>query len=133
MSVFKFDVDLNNKGIQTKIENLITDEVMIEIHSLFAKIIDPWVPYLEGPLSKSVTAQIYADYIRYGGADQISELRPEGIDYAFKQYSFEFNHTTTYHPWATDHWDKKAMQTQLEKFELGVKEILARRAKELYG
>ncbi len=106
--------------IVEKINKLIDDNTMLEIHNLFAKTIDPWVPFLEGPLSQTV--EINPEYIRY--------IQP----YAHYQYEgINFNHTIEYHPRATAQWDKVAMQTELAAFEEQVKQILIRRAKELYG
>jgi hypothetical protein len=93
---------------------------MLEIHNLFAKTIDPWTPFFEGPLSQTV--EITPNYIRY--------IQP----YSHYQYvGTNFKHTTEYHPLATAYWDRAAMQTQLPLFEKQVTDILKRRAKELYG
>jgi hypothetical protein len=114
------DVGINIPAIQKKVESLVDDTVMLEVHNLLAKTIDPWVPFLEGPLSQ--TLEITPQYVRY--------LQP----YAHYQYmGINFNHTTTYHPLASAQWDKVAMQSQLNSFEEQVKQILIRRAKELYG
>lgn len=114
------DVEIDENAIQNKVESLIDSKTMLEIHNLFAKIINPWVPYLEGFLSQNI--ETTEEYVRY---KQI---------YANYQYwGTEFNHTIDVHPLVSAKWDKVAMQTELEKFEQGVKEILARRAKELYG
>lgn len=124
---FNIDASVNVKGITDKIDNLIDDKVMLEIHTLFAKLIDPWVPMLEGPLHQSGLAQIYADHVRYGGTDV-------GVPYALYQYNgTEFNHTKEYHPLASAQWDKVAMQTQMQAFEVGVIKILQRRVREVYG
>jgi hypothetical protein len=113
-------VSVNEEALHQKIDNLIDDNVMLEIHSLFAKTINPWVPFLEGPLSQTV--EIEPKYIRY--------IQP----YAHYQYmGVNFNHTTEYHPLASAQWDKVAMQTELESFEHQVQEILKRRVRELYG
>lgn len=124
---FYVDCEVNVNGIVSKLDNLITDEVMLEIHTLFAKLIDPWVPMLEGPLHQSGLAQIYADHVRYGGTDI-------GVPYALYQYNgTNFNFTKDYHPLASAQWDKVAMQTQMKAFEVGVIKILKRRAREVYG
>lgn len=113
-------VAINDKAIEDKINNLVDDGTMVEIHDLFAKIVNPWVPMLEGPLSQNLV--ITPQYVRY--------LQP----YANYQYwGTEFNHTIEKHPLASAMWDQVAMETEMEKFEQGVKNILRRRAKELYG
>ena len=120
MAVITIKGDFDEKSIQNKIEDLIDDTTMLEIHNLFAKLINPWVPFLEGPLSQNL--EVTSEYVRYL---QI---------YANYQYwGLEFNHTKDFHPLASATWDKVALQTELEKFEEGVKAILERRAKELYG
>lgn len=114
------NVDIDLGKIQSKVESLVDDTVMLQVHNLLAKTVDPWVPFLEGPLSQ--TLEITPEYVRY--------LQP----YAHYQYvGVHFNHTKTHHPLASAEWDKVAMQTQLESFEEQVKQILIRRAKELYG
>lgn len=118
--IVKFQVHINDEAIRKQIQNLLDDKTMLEIQNLFAKTIDPWVPFLEGPLSQ--TLEITPEYVKYL------------VPYAHYQYSHpEFNHTVEHHPLATALWDKVAMQTQLESFEAQVKEILERRAAELYG
>lgn len=113
-------VAINDKAIQNKIDNLIDDGTMVAIHNLFAKIVNPWVPMLEGPLSQNLV--ITPQYVRY--------LQP----YANYQYwGIGFNHTLEPHEKASAMWDQVAMETEMEKFEQGVKDILERRAKELYG
>lgn len=125
--IVKIEAKVNTKQITEKVENLIDEKTMLRIHELFAKLIDPWVPMLEGPLHQSGLAQIYADHIRYGGSDI-------GIPYArYQYYGYDFNFTKDYHPLASAEWDKVAMQTQMEVFEKGVKDIIQQRARELYG
>lgn len=117
---FDFTIDIDENSIVNKVENLIDESTMLEIHNLFAKLINPWVPYLEGPLSQNI--EVTPEYVRYL---QI---------YANYQYwGLEFNHTKDVHPLASARWDKVAMQTEMEKFEDGVRTILERRAKEMYG
>ncbi len=147
----KFDVDIDEKSVQQKVDNLINDEVMIHIHTAFARLIDPYVPMKNGPLSQNL--EITKDYVRY---KQIyAHYMYMGIKYGPNIPQFdEFGHITGFvspkgkkkhstgkplnyskekHPLATAEWDKAAMQTQLEAFEKTVKSILERRAKELYG
>lgn len=117
----RFNVNVNVNGIDEKLKGLINDDTtMLEIHNLFAKTIDPWVPFLEGPLSQTV--EIEPHLIRY--------IQP----YARYQYlGVGFNHTKDYHPLASALWDEVAMQTQMDSFKENVRQILARRARELYG
>lgn len=115
-----YKIEIDKKAIQARVEDLIDDTVMTQIHNEFARLIDPWVPFLHGPLSQTV--EINPTYIRYG--------QP----YAHYQYTgVDFNHTLDPHPLASAEWDKVAMQTQMDIFSQTVKEILIRKARELYG
>ena len=118
--IVKYQVHVDEKALRKQMENLLDKTTMLRIQNLFAKTIDPWVPFLEGPLSQ--TLEITPEYIHYK------------VPYAHRQYTGDgFNHTTDYHPLATERWDKVAMQTELDKFLEQVKAILEQRAKELYG
>lgn len=121
MAHLNFNVKINADSIEDKLNKLIQDdETMLAIHYLFAKTIDPWVPYLNGPLSETV--EIEPNLIRY--------IQP----YArYQYYGIGFNHTVDFHPLASALWDEEAMKTQLETFKEQVKDILIRRAKQLYG
>lgn len=114
------DVKVDEVALEHTITELIDDKVMLEIHNLFAKMCDPYVPFLEGPLSQTI--EIQQEGVRY--------IQP----YAHYQYHGEhFNHTKDYHPLATAFWDKVMMQERGQEFTAQVEEILKRRAKELYG
>ncbi len=120
MAIFNFNVKVDIDALGQKVENLIDDKTMLEVHNLYAKMIDPWVPYLEGPLSQ--TLNITPEYVEYL------------VPYAHRQYTGDnFNHTIEHHPLASARWDKVAMQTELDSFKKQVEEILERRARELYG
>lgn len=120
MAFIKIGVDINDENIQKKIDMLIDDTVMYEIHNLLLKMCDPYVPFLEGPLSQ--TAEVTPQSVRY--------IQP----YArYQYYGVNFNHTIDYHPQATALWDKVMMSERGEEFKAGVREILRRRARELYG
>jgi len=134
MSFISVGISLNTDSIQEKFNNLITEEVMLEIHNVFAKMCDPYVPFLEGPLSQSALAQVTAEYVGYGGSHYVTENRPAGVPYGRYQYYGEgFNFTKDKHPKATALWDKAMMREQGDVFTQQVKDILVRRAKQLYG
>ena len=117
---FRVDVDIEDLGIQQKVENLLDDTLMLQIHAAFERYCDPYVPYLHGPLSR--TAQASAKGVKY--------VQP----YAHYQYEgVGFNHTKTVHPKATAHWDQAMMSEMGEQFELEVRELIRNRAKQLYG
>lgn len=120
MALIKTEVHINDAAIQRKLDALIDDTTMLEIHNLFAKMCDPYVPFLEGPLSQ--TAQVSPKSVKY--------VQP----YArYQYYGVGFNHTRDYHPQATALWDKIMMSEHGEEFVQQVKAILRRRANELYG
>lgn len=149
----KFDVEIDEKSVQQKVDNLITDEVMVHIHTAFARLIDPYVPMDTGQLSQKLEItkdyvrykQVYAHYmymgIKYG--PNIPDFDENGKFKGFfslkgvKKHSngqpLHYNKDKVKHPLATAQWDKVAMQTQLAAFEQTVKNILVRRARELYG
>lgn len=134
MAFLVLNAELDADAIQKKFDNLINEKVMLEIHQVFAKMCDPYVPFLEGPLSQSAMAQVTAENVRYGGKGYVTEGRPNGVPYGRYQYYGEgFNHTKDYHPKATALWDKAMMREQGDVFIQQVKDILVRRAKELYG
>lgn len=120
MSLFNItaEVEFDNARVEEKITSLIDDDVMTQIHQLFAETIDPWTPFLTGALHSDITVE------------------PDGVTYNVP-YSANKYYGTVYHkevhPLATDHWDKVAMETEMEAFEQNVKEILIARAMQLYG
>lgn len=114
------EVYIDPKMLEEKVEDLITDEVMLQIHDLFAKMCDPYVPFLEGPLSQTI------------------EVSSEGVLYTqpYAHYQYHgagFNHTKDYHPLATAFWDKVMMQEKGDVFIARVEQILKDRARQLYG
>lgn len=121
MASVKFNVHFDDRAIQEKLETLIHDDkLMYAVHALFAKTIDPWVPYLNGPLSETV--EIEPNCVRY--------IQP----YArYQYYGVGFNHTIETHPLASALWDKVAMQTEYDPFKAQVRDLIVRRAKELNG
>ena len=113
------DVNWNTKLIENKINSLITDDVLLQIQTLFAKTIEPWTPYWHGDLSTDIT--IDSTGVTYN------------VPYAKKQYYESLAYHKDVHPLATKLWDKVAMQSEMENFENQVKEILIERAREIYG
>ena len=121
MSRLKVNVKINPNSINAKLNALLKDrQTMLEIHNLLAKMCDPYVPFLEGPLSQTV--EIEPECVRY--------IQP----YArYQYYGVDFNHTIDYHPQATALWNEVMMAEKGDVFKQQVAEILKRRAKELYG
>ena len=116
IEVTKVYVDAN--AIQGKVEALLDTKTMEQIHGAFARIIDPYTPFLTGKLHTDVT--VSADGVTYN------------VPYAANKYYGEV-FCKEFHPLATSHWDKVAMETQMPVLEAQVLEILKARAKELYG
>jgi len=118
--LIQYQVHIDDKALRKQMEELADRTTMLRIQNLFAKTIDPWVPFLEGPLSQ--TLEITPEYVKYN------------VPYAHYQYTgYWFNHTRDHHPLATAFWDRVAMQTELDSFVSQVGELLELRAKELYG
>lgn len=120
-NVITTKVYIDDMALQKKLTKLTQDDqTMLEIHNLFAKMCDPYVPFLEGPLSQTI--EVTPECVRY--------TQP----YAHYQYTGEgFNFTKDYHPLASAYWDRAMMADHAEEFEELVKQILIRRARELYG
>ena len=146
----KLDVYVNDKKIREAFEKLVNDDTMYEIHDLFAKMCDPYVPMAEGVLAQTLDVSKdsvhyntpYAHYMYvgevYGPNIPIIE---DGIVVGFFSISGkqkeptgrEIQYNTEYHPKASKEWDKAMMSEQGDEFLTKVKEILLQRCKELYG
>jgi hypothetical protein len=112
---------LFDRKIVKNLDTLTSDPAtMLEINNLLAKKCDPYVPFLNGPLSQ--THVVTPESVRY--------IQP----YArYQYYGLEFNHTLDYHPKATAFWDKAMLAEKGKEFNKEVKQILKRRLKELNG
>lgn len=121
MDLVKTEVSVNELNIDHKLSTLFNDEkTMLQIHNEFARLCNPYVPFLEGPLSQTV--EVYSDRVRYS--------QP----YAhYQYYGVNFNHTLDYHPLASAMWDKAMLRDHREDFLIAIRNVLVRRAKELYG
>lgn len=148
---FEFTVYLDELGLERWFEQLCSDEqTMLEIHNLYAKMMDPYVPMQEGVLSQSteITSQSvkytqpYAHYQYEGavygpnipiteGGEIVGFFSPPGQ----KKYptGASLNYSKEMHPLASSHWDKAMLAAKGDEFREGVKQILIRRANELYG
>lgn len=121
MSHKTFTVEIDRRLIQDKLDVIANDDrVMLQINNELARIINPWVPFLEGPLSQDL------------------DITPQGITYlqpyATRQYyGDDFNHTKDYHPLASARWDEVAMTVKRDEFERIVEKIVKKRLGELYG
>ena len=110
MASVKVHVEIG-QALQQKLEQINTPSTMLAIHNTLYKRCDPYVPFLEGPLSQ--TAVVSAEGVRY--------IQP----YARRQYyGDDFNHTTEFHPLASARWDKAMLADHGQEFYDEVKEIL---------
>lgn len=116
MSEVKVHVDISN-ALQNSIKDLNNEATMLAIHNTLAKMCDPYVPYLYGPLSETI--QVSANGVRY--------TQP----YARRQYFGDsFNHTREKHPLASARWDEAMMRDHGDEFVQEVTQILERRVME---
>ena len=105
-----------NDALRNKIAEINNPTTMLAIHNTLAKRCDPYVPFLEGPLSQ--TAVVSARGVRY--------IQP----YARRQYYGDnFNHTLEFHPLASARWDEAMLRDHGEEFNKEVEEILEWRLK----
>lgn len=113
MTLIKVDVDINDEFLAAKLAKMNDPSVMLQIYNVLAKRCDPYVPFLEGPLSQTV------------------RVTPDGVTYIqpyarYQYYGTEFNHTIDYHPLASAMWDKAMMRDHGDEFAQDVKAIIAR-------
>jgi hypothetical protein len=120
MSIFRLnaEVEINAERLIEGLDSLVDDDVKTRIHALFAETVDPWTPFLTGALHSDITVD--AEGVTYN------------VPYAAEKYYGTVFHKEE-HPLATDHWDKVAMETEMEAFVEKVKEILTMRAKQAHG
>ena len=116
MGLVTYTAKVNSKSIENQLSNLIDDSVMLEIHKLFAEMCNPYVPMKTGRLRNSATPT--------------SEGVTYKVNYAKDVYE---NNTNADNDITSREWDKIMMRDNSDQFIQGVKEILKRRAKELYG
>ena len=118
MKVEVTKLTVNSNLIQSKVEALLDTETRRQIQMVFAELIDPWTPFLTGQLHRDLT------------------IDETGVTYnapysAEKYYGEVF--CKDYHPLATSHWDKVALETEMPVLKARIIEILQARARELYG
>jgi len=108
------------RGIRRKLDRIIDDTLMLQIHAAFERYCEPYVPFLTGMLAQ--TTRVFPEYVEY--------IQP----YAHYQYVGEhFDHTLIYHPKATAYWDKVMMTEQGDAFLAEVKALIKRRARQVHG
>ena len=113
-------IKFNDKALNEKIDTLLDNKTMLQINNEFARYMDPYVPFLEGPLSQTI------------------EVSPIGVKYTqpyahYQYHGVGFNHTKDYHPLASAEWDKAMMRDKGDEFKEQVKQILLEKMKKIYG
>ena len=146
----RVDVFIDEVAIRHKLEALIDDSTKAAIHNLLAKMCDPYVPFADGTLSTNL--EINSKYVRYISPYAHYQYTGEvygpnipiienGQIVGWFSIPGKTKHPTgeklTYsgdvHPQATDHWDQAMMREHGDEFTEQVKQILIRRAHQLYG
>lgn len=145
-----FEVKIDTDYLTTMLTSLVDDELMLQVHNLFAKMCDPYVPMDEGVLAQSIIisptgvtyTQPYAHY-QYVGmvyGPNIPMFK-DGLLVGFRSIpgrkkdptGREINYSTERHPLATKEWDKAMMRDKGEEFIEQVRQLLIRKAGKLYG
>lgn len=112
MATVTMKLDLRiDQAIKDRLAEINNPTTMLQIYNNLAKRCDPYVPFLNGPLSQ--TAQISSDGVRY--------IQP----YArYQYYGDGFNHTKDYHPLASARWNEAMMRDHGEEFIQETQEII---------
>ena len=106
--------------LKQRFEAVNNPTTMIAIYNTLAKRCDPYVPFLNGPLS------------------QTFQVSSEGVDYIqpyarYQYFGVGFNHTKDYHPLASAKWDEAMLRDHGEEFFTEVKDIIEWRLRETNG
>lgn len=139
-------VHVNKDAIVGKLEDLVRDnQTMLEIHNLYAKMMEPYVPFGSDLGNMEVTPEYVRYNTPYAHYDYIGEVYgpnipiiEDGIVVGWFSKPGEQKHLTGRQlqfqkPKASAYWDKAMLAEKREEFCTQVERILARRAKELYG
>lgn len=141
--------ELDFSGLERKTEDLADDKTMLQIHDLFSKYLNPYVPKREGVLTGEklrVTSECvefegpYAHYmyegvvygpnipiIEYGEA--VGYFSPKDKRKRPTGKAINYQRSKERHPLATHHWDRAMMEDKGEAFKANVEKILLRKLK----
>lgn len=148
--IIKVDVNVNVGAINAKVDQLVDDTTMLAIHNLLAKMCDPYVPMDEGVLAQ--TTEITPEYVRYNVPYAhymyIGEIYGPNIPVKDEAGNIirwfsppgqkktptgrDMVYGTEKHPLASKEWDKAMMRDRRDEFIEQVRNILVRKANELY-
>ena len=151
--IITLDIQVDTNAIASKIENLIDDKLMLQIQNLLAKMCDPYVPegiddVAHGHMKQTldITPEYvayvteYAHYMYtgeiYGPNFLITQEDGTQVWRSPKEKGSKHpaGRPITYtKPEATKEWEKTMMERKGDEFIAQVKELMLRRAKELYG
>ena len=107
----RVDGRIISKKIQQQLEEVNNPTTMLAIHNTLARYCDPYVPFLNGPLSQTIV--VTSEGVRY--------IQP----YArYQYYGYGFDHTLDYHPLASSYWDKAMLRDKRVEFNHEVKDII---------
>ena len=115
------DVKVDARRFSDQIYSFATMGTNWEIGKKFKQIVDPYVPYDTGNLSKDVTVSTGEGNIEVIYNAPYAKKVYYGDDIAFHKDK---------HPLATAYWDKVAMQTEREHFAREVEQIIKKAIKE---
>ena len=143
--IFKVNikVNLDTKRLVRQWRSLLKDDdTMLEIHDTLARYCDPYVPMQEGVLAQ--TTEITAKSVKYtqpyAHYQYMGELylAANGSSWAHKDEKkypsgLPLVHSKEKHLRASKEWDKAMMAERGQEFTHAIRDILVRRANELYG
>lgn len=93
---------------------LFDDDVLLFFGQEAARQMDPYVPYLDGPLSENYV--VTTEYVEYQ------------MPYAHRQFNGDnFDFTRDYHPLATAHWDQAMMNARKDRLTKAVEDYIKSR------
>lgn len=111
------DKNVVSDAIREKLNEVNNPTTMLALHNILAKRCDPYVPFLEGPLSQTVVVS----------SKGVTYIQP----YARYQYKGEdFNFTRDKHPLASAYWDKAMLRDHGDEFNQEVKDTIKWRLKQ---
>ena len=128
MAELTYTFEVSDNALRAAVWKICKDPATLyEAHNLFAKMCDPYVPFLEGALATNGIANVSAEGITYN------------TPYARYQYYLHdmeadlagtTNRTREFHPLASSYWDKAMLSQKRDAFEKQLQEIIARRLKD---
>ena len=113
MASIKISIKSNNldKSLARRMQELENPIARLAIYNSLYKHCDPYVPFLNGPLSQ--TAVVTDRGVRY--------IQP----YArYQYYGDNFHHTVEFHPLASARWDKVMLADKGDEFKAEIKDII---------